>query len=181
MKIATDRLTLRPLESTDFESLCQLEQNPLVMQYLANGPQSKSEVKKHMQMLITHHEMHGFSWGALIEKETNAFIGLAGLAYMFFDPANSLVELAYILGSSSWHKGYATEIAQACITYGFVELKRQKLIAVTRIHNVSSKRVLQKLGFCYIRDICYRGKAVSYYEIFNPISHTALYSARQTL
>ncbi len=137
------------------------------MRHLANGARTKDATKKHLAQLIEHYDRHGFSWCALFEKESACFVGLAGLAFMFFDHSHEKIELAYMLDEPFWNKGYATEIARACVSWGFTELKQNKIVAVTHVQNTGSKNVLQKVGFRYFYDMTYSGKVVSYYEIMS--------------
>jgi RimJ/RimL family protein N-acetyltransferase len=67
-----------------------------------------------------------------------------------FDPyENRLsddVSLGYQLAPSNWNKGVATEAARWILAYAFETLELDRVVAFTRIGNVLSARVLEKLG-----------------------------------
>lgn len=165
MYIETARLELRPLQLSDFASVAALQQNPNVMKFLADGVKSDREVEEFFIKLAAHHAAHGFSWNGLFEKESGCFVGLAGLAYMHFDKINEAIELAYVLDEPFWKKGYATEIAAACVSWGITVLQQDKIFACTRLGNSASQHVLKKVGFSYVDERNYLDKRVHYYEI----------------
>lgn len=54
-----------------------------------------------------------------------------------------------------WHKGLATEAAQAIITYAFTSLKINSIVAGHNPQNNASKKLLTKLGFKFVRNEYY--------------------------
>ena len=45
--------------------------------------------------------------------------------------------------AASWRKGYATELAQFLIQYGFIELSLQDISVTTKANHLASKHVLE--------------------------------------
>lgn len=60
--------------------------------------------------------------------------------------AHNHAELGYWIGLPFWNKGYATEAARAVVVFGFQELLLSRIFAQVFAGNVSSQRVLEKLG-----------------------------------
>lgn len=52
-----------------------------VSKYIGNGKPAKDveQVRRHLQIFISHQAEYGFSPWAVIEKETNQIIGICGL------------------------------------------------------------------------------------------------------
>ena len=93
-------------------------------------------------------------------KETGEFIGTCGIEPFNVD-GQPEVELGYRLCLEFWGKGYAREAATAVLKYGFDDLKLPKLVAFVLPQNRASVRILQQLGFQYLRDfkhadLCHR-------------------------
>jgi RimJ/RimL family protein N-acetyltransferase len=67
------------------------------------------------------------------------------------------VEAAWAVIPERWGQGLATELAHAAIEVAFDELELLAVMAVTLPHNVASRRVIQKAGFAFERDIEHGG------------------------
>jgi RimJ/RimL family protein N-acetyltransferase len=63
------------------------------------------------------------------------------------DPGCLEAELTYALGRAYWKRGYATEIGQAMIAYGFQSLGIGRIIQGVLASNSNSIRLLQRLDF----------------------------------
>ena len=82
-------------------------------------------------------------------------------------------ELGFHLRPKFWGQGYAAEAAAAAIQYAFDTLGAEGLFAGHNPRNTASKRVLERIGFRYVRD--------EYYEptvLYHPSYE--LRSSRQT-
>ncbi len=75
------------------------------------------------------------------------------------------VELTYALGRAFWKKGYATEMGQAMINYGFHTLGIGRVIQGVLAHNDNSIRLMRRLGF-RIEQGLYSGSVVGILENF---------------
>lgn len=73
------------------------------------------------------------------------------------------------LRNEFWGKGYAKEAADAVIDYAFSVLKAKKLFAGHNPNNIASRKVLNKLGFTYVRDEFYEPTGLFHpsYELEN--------------
>jgi len=86
----------------------------------------------------------GYSFWAVVEKESGEVIGDCGLAPL--EGEGPEVELGCDLRRDKWNKGYATEAGRACLEYGFHALTLERIVAVTHPENLAARRVVKKLG-----------------------------------
>ena len=75
------------------------------------------------------------------------------------------VELGYYLGRTAWGRGFATECAEASLRFGFERIKLQRIVAVTRVRNAASQRVLEKVGMTFAGKFTAYGFPVRKYQI----------------
>ncbi len=81
------------------------------------------------------------------DKESNEIIGAAG-----FNITDSVrnVELIYHFSKKSWGKGFATEVAKACLEIAESHGGVQVVTASASPENKGSLKVLGKVGFTFI-------------------------------
>jgi len=84
-------------------------------------------------------EGHGI-WYLQSEDESNRSVG--------FNPDFIEVELTYALGRAYWKHGYAVEMGQVLIRYGFDTLGIGRIIQGVRRGNPNSVNLMCRLGFC---------------------------------
>jgi len=83
------------------------------------------------------------AWGITVIGD-DELVGVAGLVP---DAPHDTAELGYWLGRAHWGKGIATEAAGAIVRFAFEELGLRALSSGCFADNLSSGRVLAKLGF----------------------------------
>lgn len=154
VQIETERLLLRPHREDDLMALHEtIYSDADVTRYLPGGkPRPLERTTATLEQFIKHQAQHGFSLWAVIEKETGAFVGQAGV---FYPPARGGVEVAYAFGKNYWGKGYATEVVRAAIRYAFEVAQLPMLHAVAEVDNVPSQKVMQKVGMVYQGEITF--------------------------
>lgn len=162
--VETDRLILRPFEPADFETyFARVLGDADVMRYLATGaPMDKAEALTRFQQRLAAPPAELHAVWAVVERLSGELIGHAALHAL---EGTELVEVAYALGKRWWGRGYASEAASAAVRYGFERLALDPIVAVTRPTNAASRRVLQKLGFSYVRDAVFYNGPAAYYEL----------------
>ena len=168
--IETERLYLRTFQPEDLSSYhATIYGNADVMTYLPGGiPRPVEVVRETMDYFVSHQERYGFSIWAVFEKESQTFVGHAGLIHAprTDERLPQDVELAYAFGKAYWGSGYATEVARASLKFGFEEIELDKIIALAFSANVPSQRVMQKIGMTYkgVSDL-YHGATLVLYEM----------------
>jgi ribosomal-protein-alanine N-acetyltransferase len=159
--IETARLHLRQFTPGDLADLYPIFSDPDVIKYMkAAAPVSLEETESALMSIINHWKRHGFGRWAIVLKETGKLIGYGGLRNFYGTP-----ELVYLLAKPYWGLGLATELAKACLTWGFEERNVENIVAVTRPDHAASRRVMEKIGMTYDRDITYHEIHVVLYTI----------------
>lgn len=160
--LETDNLFLRLFTPDDLEDLARIFAKPSVMKYLGvNGdPMTRDETETALLSMIRHWEKNNFGRWAVVSKTDNSLIGCSGLRSY-----EDVAELVYLIDEPQWGKGLATEIARACLNFGFNSRNFQKIIAFARPANISSQNVMKKIGMRFIQEITVFGIFVVQYEI----------------
>lgn len=144
--IQTSRLFLRPFIQSDLDNLFALNNDEETMKYIS-PPLNKAQVAGVIDWFISEWERLGYGWFAVFEKETGDFIGQCGLQCLEGKQDAADVELAFVIAKNHWRQGYATEAAQAVLTFGINNAGLRRIVAVTMEQNMQSQRVLDKLHF----------------------------------
>ena len=160
--LETERLILRPFEKEDVEAVFTgWESDPEVAKYMFW--QSHNDIHKTkvwVEKEIEKIEANDWYRWAIVLKDTRALIG-TGLIYI--EAEYNEFEIAYNLSQKAWGKGYTTEAMERIIQFAKVELGVKKMMGRHAKENPTSGRVLEKLGFTYVRDIpyeCNRGENI---------------------
>lgn len=75
------------------------------------------------------------------------------------------VEVGYVVKRALWREGYATEMATAMISLGFHALPVDSIVSFTYPDNTGSRRVMEKCGLTYEREIQHVGRDHVLYRI----------------
>ncbi|MDQ4123096.1 MAG: GNAT family N-acetyltransferase [Acidobacteriota bacterium] len=161
-EIETERIRLRQFTMDDLDDLARVFASPQVMRFLGLNcePMTREETETALVSIIRHWERNGFGRWAVVSKEDDRLIGCAGLR-----SCEGLAELVYLLDETYWGKGLATEIAAACLRYGFEYHNFPSIIAMTRPGNERSQNVLHKIGMHFEKETTAFGIFVFLYSI----------------
>jgi RimJ/RimL family protein N-acetyltransferase len=151
----TPRLLLTPIAATDFDDLVRMYSNPQVMATLG-GVRTSEQARQNLAAMLAHWQEHGFGWWAVRDRVSGQFAGRGGLRHAMVE-GRPEVEVGYGLLPEFWGRGLATELALESVRVGFEELKFPELVSFTLPTNAPSKRVMEKVGFRYERDIIHAG------------------------
>ena len=105
-----------------------------------------------IEFIRKQYQENGIGRWAVIEKETNVFMGWAGLKFVTetINSHTNYYDLGYRLRRPFWGKGFATEAAEASLAYGFNNLKLQEVFAMADTRNQASIKVLKKVGLKHV-------------------------------
>jgi ribosomal-protein-alanine N-acetyltransferase len=120
------------------------------------GVRTEAETAAYLHRNLAHWAEHGFGIWLLRATASGRVMGRAGLRHIELE-GRTEVELAYALLPEFWGSGLGTEIARACVTIGLEWLGLPSLVAVARVDNVASHRVLLKSAFVAEREIRHAG------------------------
>lgn len=163
--LETKRLQLRPFLPQDGQNLLALNADPEVLRYTGDRPFASLATAKEFVLSYSHYQQHGFGRWAVLLKSSDEFLGWCG----FKRHSNGGVDLGYRLLRQHWGKGYATEAAQGCLTYGFEQLKLTSVFSRAAKGNLASVKVMQKLEMDFWKTEQAEGLGeASYYQMHAP-------------
>lgn len=150
MLYETDRLIVRHMTPDDLDALADLCADPVAMQYMGDGDTLDRETcAKWIEVIQKKYVDRGYGTSAIVEKSSGKFIGFCGVIRA---PDNDFDEIIYALARPYWGKGYATEVARAMLDYVFEISDLDSIYATIHADNVTSQRMMNKLGMHYDKD-----------------------------
>lgn len=164
----TERLILREILPTDIDGMFELDADPDVHKYLGNKPVTdKSDIVGAIDFIRQQYSEHGIGRWAIIDKQTNAFIGWTGLKFVteLTNKHKNYYDLGYRLIKKYWGKGIATETAITSLKYAFDQLKANEVYAIANCENDGSNKVLKKVGLHFIETFDHGGIEHNWYKI----------------
>jgi len=152
--LATPRLRLRPLRTSDANDMFTVYSDPKVMQY-GSTPVWSSVDDAHTSLARTDEGMKEgqFLRLALTLGDADRFIGDCCL--FKFDQQSRHAEVGYSMGVNYWGRGYMHEALIALLNYGFETLNLNRIEADIDPNNMASAKCLERLGFIkegYLRE-----------------------------
>ena len=146
LKLATERLDLRPLVHGDAPALFAIFSDPAVMRYWSSPPWAgmQSAVDAIERDRQAAADGVCFRLG-LFRRSDDALLGTCTLFHI--DAPCRRAEIGYGLASSAWGHGYATEAISALLAYGFGEMALNRVEADIDPLNEASARTLERQGF----------------------------------
>ncbi|MEH6941345.1 GNAT family N-acetyltransferase [Bacillus sp. JJ722] len=149
--LETKRVYLREMTQDDYDQLCEILQDEDVM-YAYEHAFCDEEVQTWLTNQLKRYDQYGFGLWAIIDKQTDAFVGQAGLTMQRIENTEKL-EIGYLLKKKYWHQGYATEAAIACRDYAFNELNYDYVTSIIRVNNFASQAVAKRVGMKKVKQI----------------------------
>lgn len=142
--LTTGRLGLRRFTPADLDWLAALYSDADVARHLG-GVKSRSESQAFLDTrILDYYDEHpGLGIWVTVERPTGARVGFHLLNHI---RGESIIQVGYALEKSAWGAGFATEMAEAVLRYGFLDLKLPRIAGMTDLNNHASQRVLLKIG-----------------------------------
>ena len=155
-RIETERLICERLQAAHEHDLVALLCDPRVAAttWPRPGGPTAAEVGANLAAKLCHWERHGFGMWLLRDRATGAAVGRGGLQRTHAT-GDEETELGWAIMPERWREGLATEMALAAVEVAFGDLELKSIVAFTLPDNVASRRVMQKSGLAYERDILY--------------------------
>jgi RimJ/RimL family protein N-acetyltransferase len=169
-ELHTERMIGERLKRQHADEILALMLDPRVGRTLWPTPNPLPKVKVIVQLEsnIVHWEERGFGIWLLRDRTTGEMVGRGGLAT---SPVTGTAEVAvdWAIVPERWNQGLATELAHAAIEVAFDRLALEQLISLTLPHNRASRRVMEKAGFHYDREIEHVGRPHVLYRRSRPV------------
>lgn len=154
-EVLTDRMVLRRPLAEDLDELTALLGDPRVGRWLG-GVADRARTAEMLGRWIAHWDAHGFGLWTARDRESGALVGRGGLLATIVGGAGA-IEAGWTIAPGSWGEGLATELGAASIQVAERDLRVSELVSFTLPDNVASRRVMEKLGFTYARDVTHAG------------------------
>lgn len=148
--LSTQRLRLRPIERGDFDNLHLIRQFPEVVRHITGKTASVEDSWSRTLRSIGHWHALGFGMWVIEDRETDDFLGEAGLLDVRRDIKPSLegtIEVGWALLPAAQNKGYAFEATTEILRWGESTLKPQAFSCIISPDNAASLKLAAKLGF----------------------------------
>jgi len=175
MKILeTRRLFLRTMNMQEMHNLMRIFTDRVAMRFyphIKNENDTREWIKWNMRSYAR--DGHGL-WSAYF-KDTQDFAGQCGLVKHEVD-GNNEYEIGYLFLRKYWNQGLATEAVLACRDYGFNTIGCRRIVSLIDPENVASRRVAEKAGMHYEKDIIKWNRKINIYTIEKEIIKEASYA-----
>lgn len=169
-RIETERMVAERLRPEHHDELAVLLGDPRVARTLWPGqdPPSVALLLHSLSDKIDHWDRYGFGLWLLRDRVTGAVVGRGGLQHTRVSGEEE-VEAGWAIVPERWGEGLATELARACLALGFDTLDLPGIIALALPTNVASRRVMEKVGFGYEREVYYHGLLHVLYRVHREV------------
>jgi [ribosomal protein S5]-alanine N-acetyltransferase len=158
----TTRLYVRELDLDDATNFFRLNGDEEIMRYI-RATKTREESDAMLKEAILAYKGPSLSLRlAILRKEDLRFAGTFAILPMDNSPD---LQMGYAFLKEYWGVGYATEIVEGGLPYAFEILQLKKIMAVTEIANLASKKVLLKNGFTQLHNYLEKGKEVTLFQI----------------
>lgn len=164
----TEHIGFSKWADDDFPLAVQLWGEEDVTRYIcASGKFTEQDIQKRLIFEINNQAHFNVQYWPIFEIPTGELIGCCGLRP--FKAEENSYEIGFHLRKKFWGQGYAFEAATAVIKYFFTTLNGDKLFVGHHPQNMSSKKLLIRLGFQYIGDNFYEPTGLYHpsYEMCN--------------
>ena len=151
----TERLAAEVIGPQHQEALEVMLGDPRVGATLG-GVLSPARVAASITHLAAHFERYGYGLWVWREKATGEVVARGGIEHAHVGGRDE-VEVAWAVAADRWGEGFATELGAASIRAAFDEHGIDELVSFTLPDNTASRRVMDKLGFIYERDVVHAG------------------------
>ena len=167
----TGRLILKATSENDSKFLFQLLNAENWIKYIGDkNINSIDDAKLYVNAKIApQQKSHGYSVYTLIRKKDNLKIGTCGL---YNRDGIEGFDIGFAVLPKYENMGYGFESSKKLINISFKEFSLDSLSAITTKDNISSIKLIEKLGFQFIKIIKlpYNEKEFQLFETINPIS-----------
>jgi [ribosomal protein S5]-alanine N-acetyltransferase len=157
--IVTEHLVLNQLSISDTDFIFELVNTPGWLTYIGDKKiYSTADAKEYIQKINTNQTI--IYWTVKL-KETHSSIGLVTFIKRDYLPYHDL-GFAFLPSFNS--KGYAHEAAQAVLVHLLENRAVEIILAISLPDNISSIKLLQKLGFQFKNEVQHENDVLHLYE-----------------
>jgi ribosomal-protein-alanine N-acetyltransferase len=148
-------MVAEPITAAHQDDMLRLLTDPLVAATLG-GPPSPARVAAMIAAQSAQFDRFGYGFWVWRDKAGGDVVARGGIQHTHVGGADE-VEVGWAVASSRWREGLATELGAASVREAFEAHGLDDLVAFTLTDNVASRRVMEKLGMAYERDVVHAG------------------------
>jgi [ribosomal protein S5]-alanine N-acetyltransferase len=141
--LQTRRLGMRRYAHSDVGALGAVFADPYAAKFYPMM-NTTAALERWVDWNLQNYETHGFGLWALELLDTGLFIGDAGITYQTPE-GERILEVGWHVHPDFRSLGYATEAAQACVTFGFKNLQAGALSSIVDPANLASIKVATRV------------------------------------
>ncbi|HEY0254984.1 MAG TPA: GNAT family N-acetyltransferase [Kofleriaceae bacterium] len=161
--VTTDRLVLRGHTLADFDAVCAIWGDPLVVKHIGGTPRTREDSWMRLQRQVGHWDLLGYGTWAIEERATGRYIGGAGIARYERNITELTVsdyEGGWVFASGVHGKGYATEAMTAALAWFDARFPGTPTECIIDTTNGGSINVARKLGYLEVGRATYHDDPV---------------------
>ncbi len=146
-KLESERLITRKLIYDDRKIWCNFLSDKEAVEFFPDFGEKSAEERAlyWIDKQMGRYAENRYGLQALINKQTNEFIGQCGLLLQEVN-GKTEVEVGYHIFKKYWGQGYAPEAAKLFLNYGFKNDQATSIISIIHTKNKKSQRVAEKNG-----------------------------------
>jgi RimJ/RimL family protein N-acetyltransferase len=147
----TQRLRIRTWKEEDLIPFAAINNDARVMKYFPKQLDER-ESAAFIDRMNQLFDAKGYCYFAVDELSTGTFIGFIGLSprkLPFFSTPQ--VDIGWRLSPTVWGRGYATEGANAVVSFAKHQIGLKEIISIATAQNTTSIAVMKKIGMIYQR------------------------------
>ncbi|OON80041.1 GNAT family N-acetyltransferase [Streptomyces tsukubensis] len=147
-EIRTPRLLLRRWSDDDLVPMAEINGDPEVMRWIADGSvRDLEQTAGDIERWEEEWDDEGFGLFAVELLASGELAGFTGLSVPGFPPeALSEVEVEWRFGQQFWGQGYASEAASAVLEFALTDRGLDRVISFVQPSDTASENITRKLG-----------------------------------
>lgn len=152
--LATERLVLRTIRSEDVFPIfaCWMRDQDVSRYMWWKASDDINETRDFVRFELENLGNDQWNRWVLVTKDRKEVIGTC---LLFWNEEEGHFDISYNLGKKYWGRGYVTEAMERVMRYGAEALGMKECVTSCAQENKASARVLEKLGFQYVKDVPY--------------------------
>lgn len=135
----------REMQPADAPAIYEINQDSLTQQFTRlNRQQTTPDIESWLDY-YPHYRRHGFGLWAIEHTATQSLAGLCGLRSR--SDLQGLIDISYRMHPNWRGQGIASSAIDACLVFGFNQLRLEKILAQVHVANSASLHLLVEKGF----------------------------------
>ncbi len=163
VQIETERLTLREITSDDADLIVDLFCDSKTMDSY-RGALTPQESRVWVEAVIASWREKSYGYWVLFLKDTDTFIGTAGLCDQEID-GKLEAEAGYVIQHRYWGQGFASEISNACYDFALNRTDLDRVVTIIDPRNGAAIHLAERYGLSFLKQSAKWGRAVHVYAI----------------